>query len=764
MALSQADFYAYSRATGAPIPEDPMERAQMAPEVLAFRRNQLKAPEKQGADPLSIGLGVGLALAGGVGAVLGARRLMGGRKLAANSGVRQANLSEMVGAESPVRRVVAETQPEPSKTVTVPNALAQLEDIEYESPYRKGPTYQELYPSRFEYPRISPETIQTRRQAAAQSAAAAREAIPATYQLELGGEISPTLRQIRSSEFGPNISPVRRDFLGLVQEEAPSRPLSIAPQQLNIFNPRSYLEQKGSLAPIEDLTSVQQQSLPQVINQKTNAVESGVNQQELQTISNVQRNEDVDIPFVQQFLQRERDEIASQMGELGLTNPSLVEKELANRIGPQSYEYGSQYTKIKQQIELGMQDPRFLQQAQLPETIRVGGGEFPITTKDIMSDEPELTFKKPYISESTAISSEEGFTTAQNKIKNWLGTIRVEIEPQINKLNKIQAELGEQQNMLLNVLNQQPDPELAKQFQYVSNQLKENNSQLDALTKRLSGAQKYATDALQDVTKWTPETLTDWSGEGIVVRPKRQAPSELISDEGDPVSLVENISKPSVSTITEEDLEIVPGGLLTGGRAKVVENLGIDPFSGEEVLVRTAGKREPTTPSVRGRGGSAGLATESSIGIYGLEPGEYGTAAQSKTGEFTAEASQVPSLVAGEPTPRATGGFFKYPQQREADPTKYARVPTQQSQESFDVARQLRQLQLSGKPGEAQAFLDKIMKERSVSSSAGTYSSSTGVPSSRRPSFSSALTRKPTPGEQALNRYVRAVGNPYLID
>jgi hypothetical protein len=755
MALSQADFYAYSRATGAPIPEDPMERAQMAPEVLAFRRNQLKAPEKQGADPLSVGLGFGLALAGGVGAVLGARRLMGGRKPAANAGVRQANLSEMAGAESPVRRVVAETQPEPSKTVTAPNALAQLEDIEYESPYRKGPTYQELYPSRFEYPRISSETIQTRRQAAAQSAAAARE---------LGGEVSPTLRQIRSSEFGPNISPVRRDFLGLVQEEAPSRPLSIAPQQLNIFNPRSYLEQKGSLAPIEDLTSVQQQALPQVIDQKLNAVESGANQKKLQTIADVQRNEDVDISFVQQFLQRERDEIASQMGELGLKNPSLIEKELANRLGPESYEYGSQYTKIKQQIELGMQDPRFLQQAQLPETIRVGGGEFPITTKDVMSDEPELTFKKPYISESTAISSEESFTAAQNEIKDWLGNIRVEVEPQINKLSKVQAELGEQQNILLNVLNQQPDPELAKQFQYVTNQLKETNSQIDALNKRLSGAQKYATDTLQDVTKWTPETLTDWSGEGVVVRPKRQAPGEFITDDGDPVSFVENVSKPLVSTITEEDLEIVPGGLLTGGRAKVVENLGIDPFSGEEVLVRTAGKREPTAPSVRGRGGSAGLATESSIGIYGLEPREYGTAAQSKTGEFTAEASQVPSLVTGEPTPRATGGFFKYPQQREADPTKYARVPTQQSQESFDVARQLRQLQLSGKPGEAQVFLDKIMKERGVSSSAGTYSSSTGGPSLRRPSFSSALTRKPTLGEQALNRYVRAVGNPYLID
>lgn len=45
MALSPVDFYVYSRATGAPVPEDPEERARMAPEVMEFRRNQLKAPE-----------------------------------------------------------------------------------------------------------------------------------------------------------------------------------------------------------------------------------------------------------------------------------------------------------------------------------------------------------------------------------------------------------------------------------------------------------------------------------------------------------------------------------------------------------------------------------------------------------------------------------------------------------------------------------------------------------------------------------------------
>lgn len=81
MALSQADFYAYSRATGAPVPQDPEEQARMAPAVLEFRRNQLRAPRQEENDGFDIGdlLGVG-ALAAGVGAgAYGLRRGLAGR-------------------------------------------------------------------------------------------------------------------------------------------------------------------------------------------------------------------------------------------------------------------------------------------------------------------------------------------------------------------------------------------------------------------------------------------------------------------------------------------------------------------------------------------------------------------------------------------------------------------------------------------------------------------------------------------------------------
>ena len=363
MALSPADFYAYSQATGAPVPEDPSQRAAMAPEILAFRRNQLKAPQQgqeQGFDPLSVGVGVGLALAGGISAGLGVRKLLRGPKQSANAGVRQANLEKFAAETSPVRRAVQETQVEPSKVTGIQATGAPETDIEYVSPYRKGPTYQDVYPSRFEFPRISEETIAARREASQQQAALTKALTPGTYQMELGGPVSPTLMQLRSSEFGPNLTETRRQALGLTEQYAPSIPLSEAPGQLDIFkysttpqrdvaqelvdeyvrnagletkrqqkiqrdiatqkegmamrvidelrqeakqesvqpkgfNPRKYIEQTGAVAPIEDLTSLQQVNEAQVIDQKINAVESGEDQMTGRVRQQLQRNEDLNL-------------------------------------------------------------------------------------------------------------------------------------------------------------------------------------------------------------------------------------------------------------------------------------------------------------------------------------------------------------------------------------------------------------------------------------------------------------------------------------
>jgi hypothetical protein len=288
MAVSPADFYAYSRVTGVQIPEDPYERAELVPEVRAFRENQLRAPQQEqqkGPDPLSVGVGVGLALAGGIAGGLGLRKLLRGPAKSATAGVRQADLGDIAA----VRRAATEYTPAPSKITQ------QVADEEFVA-YRPDPK---------EF--VSRPVAEARRQAATENLLKAAQTRREPYQMELGGELSPTIQAIRSSEFGPNLTQVRQQALGLAAPEAPSRPLSIAPAQLNllqqsegqVFTPRSYIEKTGAVAPIEDLTSVQQRSLPQVIDQKMNAVESAEDQVTGRIKNQLQRNEDLDLGQVE---------------------------------------------------------------------------------------------------------------------------------------------------------------------------------------------------------------------------------------------------------------------------------------------------------------------------------------------------------------------------------------------------------------------------------------------------------------------------------
>ncbi len=150
MALSPADFYAYSRATGAPIPEDPQERAEMAPEVLEFRRNQLKAPQQE-SNPLGA-LGTAAAAVGALaGLGFGARALMRrdqqipkGPAKSATAGVRQVNLADM---EQAVRRIAAEPAPSqaPPTRQEVYAAVAKKPESELPKVYRpKGDIYDRI--------------------------------------------------------------------------------------------------------------------------------------------------------------------------------------------------------------------------------------------------------------------------------------------------------------------------------------------------------------------------------------------------------------------------------------------------------------------------------------------------------------------------------------------------------------------------------------------------------------------------------------------
>ena len=117
MALSPADFAAYSRATGVPYPESPEERAQMVPEVRQFRQSQLQQSNNQGSESLALGLGIGLGLAG-LGA--GAMRLRGRGK---------AQPKKDTAGKSSVKMTDLSNQPVPkSKTQVYEDVAAKAEE------------------------------------------------------------------------------------------------------------------------------------------------------------------------------------------------------------------------------------------------------------------------------------------------------------------------------------------------------------------------------------------------------------------------------------------------------------------------------------------------------------------------------------------------------------------------------------------------------------------------------------------------------------
>lgn len=124
MALSPADFYAFSQATGSPVPEDPESRARIAPQVADWRRNQLKSPETKQADNSGLlnALGITAAVGGGAALLAGAlgRRggvRMGNAKQAARQAAQQVEVTDFGNVYTAAGRP-APSRPAPTPTPT----------------------------------------------------------------------------------------------------------------------------------------------------------------------------------------------------------------------------------------------------------------------------------------------------------------------------------------------------------------------------------------------------------------------------------------------------------------------------------------------------------------------------------------------------------------------------------------------------------------------------------------------------------------------
>ena len=231
MALSPADFAAYSRATGTPYPESPEERAQMVPEVRAFRQNQLQAPQQQESNSLALGLGIGLGLAGvggGLMALRGRAKKAPKKDVAGKSGVKMTDLSD---------------QPVPkSKTAVYADVAAKAEkDLPDIRRPQGEPTERDLYPRMqiseegyLDYPEVSRKAEEARRAARVKDRSTINQNRQSTYQGEIPG-VQADLTALRSKEVSPFATQEELAQLGVVQS-APSRSLSIAPDQQSLFD------------------------------------------------------------------------------------------------------------------------------------------------------------------------------------------------------------------------------------------------------------------------------------------------------------------------------------------------------------------------------------------------------------------------------------------------------------------------------------------------------------------------------------------------
>lgn len=244
MALSPADFYAYSRATGAQIPEDPQERAEMAPEVLEFRRSQLKAPQQESNVLQTLGTSA-LAVGAAIGAGLAARRFLGrGQQIpkaptkSATAGITQTDLSN-------IRRAAGQAP-------AAPVAKQQIQP------------QQELVPAS--------KTVEP--------------AVAAPGTTENALQIDPTDRLLQELE---EMQASRKKDLTSRMSQAYGQRLEKTADEL--------LEQLRT--PTVDLTTVQNSTENLQRAQFANAVESGEDQMTGRMKTQLQRNEDLDMSQIE---------------------------------------------------------------------------------------------------------------------------------------------------------------------------------------------------------------------------------------------------------------------------------------------------------------------------------------------------------------------------------------------------------------------------------------------------------------------------------
>ena len=185
-----------------------------------------------------------------------------------------------------------------------------------------------------------------------------------------------------------------------------------------------------------ELVATGQESVQQKQSLQNAGISSGGSSTNNLSSTNIATNE----TSAQRFLQTERDEIASQLGEQGLPiTPTRIELELANRLGTDAYLYGPKYTQRKQALQAGATyEPKLFNRLRVP-SVQIAGQSVPYTP----TQGSGFSIRKPTITESTALN----LKSEVDKQKTFLGQVRLDatsnmraIEAQAKPLKQAQIQ------------------------------------------------------------------------------------------------------------------------------------------------------------------------------------------------------------------------------------------------------------------------------------------------------------------------------------
>ena len=337
MALSPADFAAYSRATGAPYPESPEERAQMVPEVRAFRQNQLQAPQQQESNSLALGLGIGLGLAG-----------VGGGLMALRGRAKKAPKKDVAGKSS-VKMTDLSDQPVPkSKTQVYEEVAAKAEEDLPPVTRPSGGVEESMLVT-------DPETGEVYRRGGSASIRQQQA------QEVLNDRVNELLKDVSLGEAGemlagPEVAAETRQMTGTESSRQSAAMRRLEKQEEK--QARNILSELAQETPT--LTETYEAfGEPAARAQNIDAVDTASDQAAAPVERAVQRNEDVDVSAAQSFLNQQREKLQSQ----GLS-PTRVERVLASN--PELIEAAELYASTGDEAVLS----RFSEQPASPVAVK----------------------------------------------------------------------------------------------------------------------------------------------------------------------------------------------------------------------------------------------------------------------------------------------------------------------------------------------------------------------------------------------------------